>query len=337
MRVILGAALAAAILFHHVPFVSAQTASANASPPGWQLAVMPGTLSALMPSGAEKITAIGPDVIDGGTMLVTGLGAREAGIEYRIFVSTVPNKARGLSPTDARGAQDAAITRALGGPGRDVVVPAGITSPALEGWRDGPDHLTHFYRVIFDGDRLVLVSTQGVFHPGAELAIRRFADSVKLEHPIPTGPLVDLLTQKSLPPTNPAGLAVATTASPSAPPSSAVSDKISLISKAIREYPQKNSGPLGAFAGIYDLAKSCDARSGGQNPAAVLKGIWLAGKQVIWFEGNVMVSVEFSNPGTVLRMQLPFQRDFSVEGGVVKIYEATYSDRLPKGSGSSRT
>jgi hypothetical protein len=84
---------------------------------------------------------------------------------------------------------------------------------------------------------------------------------------------------------------------------------------------------LSAFAGIYDLAKSCAAQHGGENPSAVMKGIWLAGKQVIWFEGNVMVSVGFSNPGTVSRTQLTFQRDFPAEGGVAKIYEIAYGDR----------
>jgi hypothetical protein len=327
MRVILGAALAAAIIFHHVPSAGAQTAPADASPPGWELVVMPGTVSALMPPGAAKVTTIEPGETDGGTILVSVLGAYEAGIEYSVTVSAAPRKVRGMSPADIRARVGVVITGLLGGPGRDVIVPAGLTSPALEGWRDGPDHMIRFYRVILDGYSMVVVSARGISHSGAETAIRRFANSVKLEHPLPTGPLADLLAQRPLPPMNPAGLAAATPAPPSAPPSSAVSDRISLISKAIREYPGRNSGPLSAFAGIYDLAKSCDAQRGLQNFSVALKGLLFAGKQVIWFEGNVMASVGFSNPGTVSRTQLTFQRDFPVEGGVVKIYEIAYSDR----------
>jgi hypothetical protein len=329
MRVIFGAAVAAVIVFHHVPGASAQATAAEASPPGWEKVVMRGTVSALMPPGAAKVTKLVPNEIDGGMIFFSGIAASEAGIEYRVVVAP-PFKMRIMSSIDLQGIMVAAVTKGLGGPGRDVVAPAGVTRPAIEGWRDGPDKTIHFYRIFLDGDRMVLVSAEGTIHPGAETAIRRFANSVTLEQPRPPIPnlrLIEQLVQMPPPPTNPAGLAAATPALPSAPPASASDDRLSLIRKVMREYPGKNSGALRQFAGIYDLAKSCDAQSGLQDPSAVMKPVLLMGKQVIWFEGNVMVLVNFQKPDAVSRWQLTFQRDFPTDGGVVKIYEIADGNR----------
>jgi hypothetical protein len=212
MRVIFGVVLATAVIFHHAPGASAQAASANAATEGWKLAVMPGAVSALLPSTAEGGSGFFQDEINGGMRFISTISALEAGIEYRVsVVSPLPTQMRAISSTAIQAQMVETQTVMLGGPGRDVVVPAGLASPAIEGWRDGPSQTINFFRTFLDGDSAVFITAKGVSLPGTETAIRRFADSVKLEHRTalaspPKGAIDSIdLTPLRLPPTDPVG------------------------------------------------------------------------------------------------------------------------------------
>jgi hypothetical protein len=212
MRVISGAVLATAIIFHLVPGASAQTASANSATGGWELATIHGTVSALMPPVAEKSSRLVRDEINGGMRFVSEIVAREAGAEYSVReIGPLPEQLLAMSPTAMQAIFVAEVAHLLGYPGRDVVVPAGLATPAIEGWGDGSHQIIRFYRIFLHGDDMVIVSANSVSHPGAETAIRRFADSVKLEHRTapaspPKGAIDSIdLTPLRLPPTDPVG------------------------------------------------------------------------------------------------------------------------------------
>jgi hypothetical protein len=50
-------------------------------------------------------------------------------------------------------------------------------------------------------------------------------------------------------------------------------------------------------------------------------------KQLIWCEGDTMVSVRFLNPHKPLRGRLTFWRDFELaEGGAIKLYQIRYEN-----------
>jgi tetratricopeptide (TPR) repeat protein len=102
-----------------------------------------------------------------------------------------------------------------------------------------------------------------------------------------------------------------------------------LVGKYVEEYQDKNSGSLQNFAGVYDGLKDCKTKL---DPMVAHDGLMLAVtfatmnlKQVIWFEGNTLVTVRFANPKKVSRARLTFKRNFNVaEGGTIKLYRATY-------------
>jgi tetratricopeptide (TPR) repeat protein len=104
------------------------------------------------------------------------------------------------------------------------------------------------------------------------------------------------------------------------------------LERVVSGYDDRNHGPLRDFAGIYDGLKECkanlrdeDLRDGLTVSMAFMS---MPIKQVIWFEGNVMASVRFSNPGVVSRGRLTFRRNFNLrEGGAIKLYRITYNNR----------
>ena len=109
-----------------------------------------------------------------------------------------------------------------------------------------------------------------------------------------------------------------------------LSQRTVLVRTAV-DYYQKNNGPLQDFAGIYDGLKDCKAESDDSRlNDAIMREMIFAGlmvKQLIWFEGDTMVSVRFLNPHKPLRGRLTFWRDFELaEGGAIKLYQIRYEN-----------
>jgi len=180
MRLILGAVLATGLTFQGQP--TANAAAADAVPTGWEVARMLGTASALMPPAAEQVTKLVPDG-EGGTRLLHAMQALEGGITYTVSVqSPLPAVMRGV-PREMLQADLASFeTELLGGPGRNVVVPAGFPSAAIEGWQDEPMPKFKFVRLFLGEDSIVDVSAGGNVNPQTQALVARFAASVRLDH-----------------------------------------------------------------------------------------------------------------------------------------------------------
>lgn len=100
-----------------------------------------------------------------------------------------------------------------------------------------------------------------------------------------------------------------------------------LLPQVVARYRSLNSGNLSEFAGVYDGEKRCETVLP-QADDPLFQNIrfnLLLIKQVIWFEGDEMISVRFSHPETQFRARLTFLRDFSLaQGGAIKLYTASY-------------
>lgn len=102
----------------------------------------------------------------------------------------------------------------------------------------------------------------------------------------------------------------------------AESAKLAQIRARIGDARQTSSGPLAGFAGVYDILKSCQPP---EHMEPIGGTMWLIAKSVIWFEGDDMLFIPFTNPAKVERGTLKFKQDYTIPPGrTVKLYDVTW-------------